>query len=98
MTKQEYLEIIEELDRQKEEARELYIQTNAQAKEGDKVEVYEKRYGIEHPIFLGTAICGKLTDKYFTGKIDYNLVKIKNDGTASKHGFYCYDPILKVIE
>lgn len=98
MKKQEYLERIKDLDRQKEEARELYIQTNAHAKEGDKVEVYEKRYGIEHPIFLGVAICGKPTDKYFFGNIDYNLVKIKKDGTASQHGFCAFDPILKVID
>jgi len=106
MTKEEYKAEITSIDSQiaalqikKGEARAQFIIENSHFNIGDKVAViweansdWNKKQVPEKRVVV---FVSKIEDKYFTGEIRYDFVKVKKDGTMSAQsaGLYGYKRI-----
>src|SRR4051812_1184195 len=94
MTKEEYKQKLSELDGiiekarlDKDSARQMFLQTNAEFKVGDKVRVYHEQrdWGKSKvtEVLKGEAFISEVEDKYFSGSVNYQFAKVKKDGTMS---------------
>lgn len=104
MTKETYKRTITEIDakikklyEEKAAARTEFLQKNAELKVGDKVKVYQTEWRSRTEVLVAEVFISGVNDKYFSGDVNYQFVKVKKDGTPSNvnAGVYSFSRLEK---